>query len=160
MKNDPQQLARLSILITLSLILGKFLTIDTGIFRINLGNLPVIIAGLAYGSGAGFAVGAIVDGIGCVLKGYSWNPLITLGIGVFGFCAGLPHKNWILKVFLGHFLGSVIINTLALRLWYGYNWSLLLIRIPNTFILAIVEVLVLRLLMQNREFQKIIHLDS
>lgn len=160
MKDKTRRLTRLSILIALSLILGKFLTINTGFFRINLGNLPVIIAGLAYGSGAGFAVGAIVDFIGCVLKGYSWNPLITLGVGMFGFCAGLPHKNWVLKVFLGHLLGSVIINTLALRLWYGYSWSLLAVRIPNTFILAIVEILVLRLLMQNHEFQKIIHLGS
>lgn len=155
MSNSKTKLiTRLSVLIALSLIFGKFLTISTGLLRINLGNVPIFIAGIFYGPWAGFAVAASVDILGCVLKGYTLNPLITLGVGMFGICAGL-HCRLEYKVLLGHLLGSVVINSLALQLMYGYSWILLAARIPNTIIVAIVEIIVLKLLLKNREFMRL-----
>lgn len=154
MRDKVRTLTHLSALIALSLILGKFLTISTGLLRINLGNIPIFIAGIFYGSWAGFAVAASVDILGCVLKGYTLNPLIALGVGMFGICAGL-HYRLECKVFLAHLIGSVVINSLALRLMYGYSWALLAARIPNSCIVGLVEIVILKLLLGNREFTRL-----
>ena len=49
-----------------------------------------------------------------------------------------------------HIVGSVIINSLALRIFYGYAWSILLTRIPNALVLSAVNTVLIRILMENR----------
>ena len=36
-----------------------------------------------------------------------------------------------ISVLLGHFVGSMVITSLALRIFYGYPWATLAVRIPN-----------------------------
>ncbi len=45
-----------------------------------------------------------------------------------------------ISVLLGHFVGSMVINSLALRIFYGYAWSVLLARIPNALVLSAVNI--------------------
>ena len=126
--------------------------------------LPVLLAALLFGPGAGFAVGAVADIIGGVLAGYAINPLITLGAGAIGLVAGyawqkLPDYRTGLRlsisVLLGHFVGSMVINSLALRIFYGYAWSVLLARIPNALVLSAVNIVLLRILLENRSLMKL-----
>lgn len=158
-KNSIRTLTLLALLIAMSIVFSRVLSISTGFVRFNLGSLPVLLAAIFFGPGAGFAVGALADMIGGVLSGYAINPLITLGAGSIGLVAGylwrkLPEMRLGLRlqisVVAAHVVGSIIINSLALRIFYGYAWSILLTRIPNALILSAVNTVLIRILMENR----------
>lgn len=158
-KNSVRTLTLLALLIAMSIVFSRVLSISTGFVRFNLGSLPVLLAAIFFGPGAGFVVGALADMIGGLLSGYAINPLITLGAGSIGLVAGylwqkLPELRLGLRlqisVVAAHVVGSVIINSLALRIFYGYAWSILLTRIPNALVLSAVNTVLIRILMENR----------
>ena len=60
------------------------------------------------------------------------------------------------SVLLGHFVGSMVITSLALRIFYGYPWATLAVRIPNALILAAVNTVLLRILLENRTLMKMV----
>ena len=137
-----------ALLIAMSIVFSRALSISTGFLRFNLGSLPVVLAAVLFGPAAGFAVGAIADIIGGVLAGYAINPLITLGAGAIGLFAGigwcwLPLRRDSLRLACG------ILLSLALRLFYGYAWSVLAARIPNALILSVAEFFLMRALLAN-----------
>ena len=61
-----------------------------------------------------------------------------------------------ISVLLGHFVGSMVITSLALRIFYGYPWATLAVRIPNALILSAVNVVLLRILLENRTLMKMV----
>ena len=163
-KTSVRTLTMLALLVAMSIVFSRVLSISTGFVRFNLGSLPVLLAALLFGPWAGFAVGAVADIIGGVLAGYAINPLITLGAGAIGLAAGfawqkLGSLSIVLRlsvsVLLGHIVGSMVINSLALRIFYGYAWSVLLTRIPNAIVLAAVNTVLLRILLENRSLMKL-----
>ena len=83
-RTSVRTLVMLALLVAMSIVFSRVLSISTGFVRFNLGSLPVLLAALLFGPGAGFAVGAVADIIGGVLAGYAINPLITLGAGAIG----------------------------------------------------------------------------
>ena len=156
-KNSVRTLTMLALLVAMSIVFSRVLSISTGFVRFNLGSLPVLLAALLFGPGAGFAVG--------VLAGYAINPLITLGAGAIGLVAGLAWQKLPglrtglrlqISVLLGHFVGSMVITSLALRIFYGYPWATLAVRIPNALILAVVNTVLLRILLENRALMKMV----
>ena len=160
-----RSLTMLALLVAMSIVFSRVLSISTGFVRFNLGSLPVLLAALLFGPGAGFAVGAVADMIGGVLAGYAINPLITLGAGAIGLVAGLAWQKLPglrtglrlqISVLLGHFVGSMVITSLALRIFYGYPWATLAVRIPNALILAAVNTVLLRILLENRTLMKMV----
>ena len=168
-KNSVRTLTMLALLVAMSIVFSRVLSISTGFVRFNLGSLPVLLAALLFGPGAGFAVGAVADMIGGVLAGYAINPLITLGAGAIGLVAGLAWRKLPglrtglrtglrlqISVLLGHFVGSMVITSLALRIFYGYPWATLAVRIPNALILAAVNTVLLRILLENRTLMKMV----
>ena len=130
-----------------------------GFVRFNLGSLPVLLAGILFGPWAGFVVGMVADIIGGVLAGYAINPLITLGAASIGLVGGLGwqklshlrtgNRLWC-SVLAAHFVGSMVINSLALHIFYGYAWAVLIARIPNALVLTAVNTVLLRILLENR----------
>ena len=127
-KTSVRTLTMLALLVAMSIVFSRVLSISTGFVRFNLGSLPVLLAAVVFGPGAGFAVGAVADIIGSVLAGYAINPLITLGAGAIGLVAGFAWQKLnrlstnlrlAASVLLGHFVGSMVITSLALRLFYG-----------------------------------------
>ena len=123
-----------------------------------------LLAAVLFGPVEGFAVGAVADMIGGTLSGYAINPLITLGAGSIGLTAGLlwralPNLRLGLRtqisVFAGHAVGSIVINSLALHLFYNYPWSVLVTRIPNALVLAAVNTVLVRLQMENKPIRGI-----
>ena len=163
-KTSVRTLSMLALLVAMSIVFSRVLSISTGFVRFNLGSLPVLLAALLFGPGAGFAVGAVADMIGGVLSGYAINPLITLGAGAIGLVAGLAWKKLDnlrvglrlqISVLLGHFVGSMVINSLALHIYYGYAWGVLLARIPNALVLSAVNIVLLRILLENRALMKL-----
>ena len=158
-KNSVRTLTMLALLVAMSIVFSRVLSISTGFVRFNLGSLPVLLAALLFGPGAGFAVGAVADMIGGVLAGYAINPLITLGAGAIGLVAGLAwqklpglrtgNRLWC-SVLAAHFVGSMVIDSLALHIFYGYAWAVLIARIPNALVLTAVNTVLLRILLENR----------
>ena len=123
-----------------------------------------LLAAVLFGPVEGFAVGAVADMIGGTLSGYAINPLITLGAGSIGLTAGLlwralPNLRLGLRtqisVFAGHAVGSIVIDSLALHLFYNYPWSVLVTRIPNALVLAAVNTVLVRLLLENKTIRGI-----
>lgn len=166
--NDPKRSTRmltlLALLTAMSIVFSRVLSISTGFVRFNLGSLPVLLAGILFGPGAGFAVGALADMIGGVLAGYAINPLITLGAGSIGLVGGLVWRacesvNLNLRlgyaVFAAHLVGSIAINSLALHIFYGYAWAVLAARVPNALVLTAVNIALLRILLENRTLLRI-----
>ena len=93
MKNESRisvrTLTAMALLIAMSIVFSRVLSISTGFVRFNLGSLPVLLAGILFGPWAGFVVGMVADIIGSVLAGYAINPLITLGAASIGLVGGL-----------------------------------------------------------------------
>ena len=163
-KTSVRTLTMLALLVAMSIVFSRVLSISTGFVRFNLGSLPVLLA-VVFGPGAGFAVGAVADIIGGVLAGYAINPLITLGAGAIGLVAGFAWQKLsslstnlrlAASVLLGHCVGSMVITSLALRIFYGYPWATLAVRIPNALILAAVNTVLLRILLENRTLMKMV----
>ena len=123
-RTSVRTLVMLALLVAMSIVFSRVLSISTGFVRFNLGSLPVLLAALLFGPGAGFAVGAVADIIGGVPAGYAINPLITLGAASIGLVGGLGWQKlshlrtgtrlWC-SVLAAHFVGSMVINSLALQ---------------------------------------------
>ena len=155
MKNESRisvrTLTAMALLIAMSIVFSRVLSISTGFVRFNLGSLPVLLAGILFGPWAGF--------VGGVLAGYAINPLITLGAASIGLVGGLGwqklshlrtgNRLWC-SVLAAHFVGSMVINSLALHIFYGYAWAVLIARIPNALVLTAVNTVLLRILLENR----------
>ena len=163
-RNSVRKLTMLALLTAMSIVFDRVLSISTGFVRFNLGSLPTLLAAVLFGPVEGFAVGAVADMIGGTLSGYAINPLITLGAGSIGLTAGLlwralPNLRLGLRtqisVFAGHAVGSIVINSLALHLLYNYPWSVLVTRIPNALVLAAVNTVLVRLLLENKTIRGI-----
>ena len=164
-KTSVRTLVMLALLTAMSIVFARVFTISTGFVRFNLGALPTHLAAVWFGPVGGFAVGALADMIGGTLSGYSINPLITLGAGSVGLVSGLLFRQLSqlrlglrlqLSITAGHVVGSVIINSIALHLFYGYAWPVLAARIPNALILSAVNTVLVRLLLQNKSLREIV----
>ena len=119
-----------ALLAAMSLILGKFLQIPnpfSQIIRLSFEILPILLAGICFGPVVGAAVGVVADVVGCLLYGYSINPVVTLGAGMVGLVSGLvatyivKRPRWLscaLATALAHLTGSVVIKSIGLASWY------------------------------------------
>ena len=146
-----------ALLAAMSIVLGKYLAIGIGdVIRISLENLPVMVAGFAFGPIAGLAVGVVADLVGCVLVGYAINPIITVGAAVIGLISGIYRYlptggrnsarfiRITATVFVTHAIGSVIIKTFGLAAFYDMPFiALMLWRALNYLIVGLAEALAL-----------------
>ncbi len=103
------------------------LSAQTTALSLSLTYIPSVIAGLYMGPFAGFVVGAVGDGIGCLLFPHgAWLPLLTLSAGLTGVMPSIAKKicknNLAAKVAIAYILVLAIctvgINTTTL--WYCY----------------------------------------
>lgn len=82
----------MALLIAIQLVLSRVLVIDLGVYRITFGTIATILAGLWLGPVAGGVCGMTADIIGCFMKGYAINPLITLAAICWGVVPGVAKK--------------------------------------------------------------------
>lgn len=156
-----QVLIMMGLFIALSIVLGKQLSFTAGPFRISFENLTVLMAGIFFGPLAGLTVGACADIIGCLLVGYAINPIITAGAASVGFVSGLVYRNCLrakpglrLAVAVGaaHIIGSMIIKSIGLRIYFGYPLQMVALRIPLYIIIGCAEGYIIYLLLRNKAF--------
>ncbi len=146
-----------------SIVFGKFLAISIGdTLRFSFENLPIILSGVMFGPSVGALTALIADIVGCILRGYAINPILTAAAVLTGFLSGavfqLLHRlsinfRALITVFLCHSLCSVIIKTLGLHLWYSTPIGpLFLTRLINYAVVAAGEYLLLSILLGSRAF--------
>lgn len=153
----------LAMLAAISIICGKYLAIRGGdVMRFSLENMPIIFAGIAFGPVAGAIVGVIADLIGCLMVAYPINPLVTVGAAVIGAVSGIVplllkkinlKEHWItvITVAAAHLLGSVVIKTFGLAVYYDMPFFVLMLwRALNYLIVGSLDGAVVYLLMRNK----------
>lgn len=154
----------LAMLVAISIISGKYLAIRGGeILRFSFENLPIILAGIAFGPISGALTGIVADLVGCVMVGYAINPIVTVGAAAVGFFAGVSFDllkkaslannfSIVLTVAVSHIIGSVLIKTYGLAIFYEMPvWMLMLWRLLNYVIVGAVEAFILIVLLKNKE---------
>ncbi len=166
-----KNLGNLKIMITaavfaaISIVCGKFLAFPIGeTMRFSIENLPLLLAGFLFGPTVGAITGLVADIVGCILRGYAINPIITVASVFIGFTSGAVfsllkkanvHLRIIIAVVICHLVGSVIIKTIGLSIILGYPFALTLIqRVINYIIVALAEFAVLEILFKNKSFMK------
>ena len=50
---------------------------------------------------------------------------------------------------------TLMLSRRPVRIFYGYAWSVLLARIPNALVLSAVNIVLLRILLENRSLMKL-----
>lgn len=156
-------LTRIALLAAISLILGKFLSFKLEPWgRISLENLSVLLCGYLYGPLAGALCGAVGDLVGCLAYGYSINPIITLGAasigtmaGLFGMHGALKKPRLWLSVASAHLVGSLVIKSIGIYVFYATPLPTLALRIPIYLITGTIEFTILYLLLKNKGLRKI-----
>ncbi|MBQ9784108.1 MAG: folate family ECF transporter S component [Clostridia bacterium] len=161
-----RKIAVAAFLSALSIVCGKYLAINAGpVMRFSFENLPILFAGVVLGPVWGALVGAVADLIGCVLVGYAINPVVTLGAILVGLGGGvayrvaprLPHAVRLsLGVLTGHLLGSVLVKTWGLSVFYDMPFYVLLLwRLLNYAIVGGVEFSLLYFLLKNKAVRRL-----
>ena len=153
-------------LVAISIVCGKYLALNLGeTMRFSLENMPIIFAGMAFGPAAGLAVGAIADIVGCLMVGYTVNPIVTLGGASIGLIAGIcfrllkkvnlhPCILTAITVVVAHFIGSVIIKTLGLSAYYSMPLIILMLwRLLNYIIVGTLDGIIVHTLLYNKGIQ-------
>ena len=154
----------LALLAAISIVLGKFLAINIGeSIRLSFENLTIMLAGILFGPIAGFITGLVADVLGCLLYGYALNPIITLGAASIGFFSGAFYKlfsninstfNILLTIVISHIIGSILIKTIGLSVWYDLPFLVTLgWRALNYLIVSTAEFMLITILLKNNGFK-------
>ena len=161
---SPRILCAAALLAALSIVLGKYMAITTPVFRFSFENLPILMAGIFFGPVLGAAVGLIADLVGCVLVGYTINPIITVGAVLIGVLSGtvarvatrngrsLSPRALCLAVAISHVIGSMIVKSVGMKVYYSTPWETLLWRAPLYVIIGVLECVILILLTHHKVF--------
>ena len=167
-RNRPSGLRVLctsALLAALSMVLGKYLAINiTDSIRLSFENLPVLMAGIFLGPLVGASVGMVADLLGCILVGYSINPIITAGAVLIGLLSGLIARAFTrggrtlspvavyAAVYAAHVAGSMVVKSIGLAVYFSTPIQVLAFRIPVYLVVGALEGAVILLLSRNRLF--------
>ncbi len=149
--------------IAISVILGSFFSFYlTDSIKVTLAPLVVMFAGAALGPVWGAATGAITNVLSYLIGGtaiapYSPGPTVTMAL--YGLLAGLffyKRQSTLPKIaittVLIQIVCSLLLNTLWMSLMYGTPYLVqLAMRAPTSLISCAIYVILLCLLMKNRE---------
>ena len=154
-----------ALLAAMSMVLGKFAAINvTNSIRIGFGGLPIQMAGNFFGPVIGGAVGLVAYVIGCILRGYSINPIITVGSTCIGLVSGFMFNHALsgmkkallpkiaLSTAAAHIVDSMLITSFGLYVYYHTSTPQLMMRVPIYLITSACETAIIFLLMSNKVF--------
>ena len=146
-----RRLVYLSLMVALQILLTRLLVIDMGAYRISFGSVATILAGLWLGPVAGGVCGLTADVLGCFLKGFAVNPLITLAAIMWGVIPALlcskawgraktkaAKTGWLCgSIAITAVVSSLLLTTAGLVLFLGYHlYAILPGRIVQTAIMT------------------------
>jgi ECF transporter S component (folate family) len=160
-----KQIAFMAVMTALSIVLGKFLAINvTEMIRIGLENLPIILVAAILGPFRAAMVALVADLLGCVLRGYTINPVVTLGACAFALICGFLFKQiktpvtvarLTASVLPAHLVASVVIKTIGLASFYLANYdigfgTLFFVRLAVYILTAIVEIFIVSFVLKSK----------
>ena len=165
LRNNLRLLAVSAFLAALSIICGKYLALSLGnVLRFSFENLPILLCGMMFGPVAGALVGAVADLVGCLMVGYTINPLVTLGAVCIGVLGGLLFRltrrlpllwQTCATVIPAHLVASVIVKTVGLAAYYDMPlYVLMLWRLLNYAIVGVAEWLLIYTLLKNQGLRR------
>lgn len=159
---NPHSLVLMALLAALSIVLGKLCAFNvTPTTRISFENLPLLIGGILLGPISGLIIGAVADLVGCLIVGYAVNPIVTLGAMSIGFLSGVVYRalqkngfksRVFFSVLIPHVIGSMIIKTIGLYIYFHTAPQVLLLRIPTYIVISAAEYIIIKALLSNRGF--------
>lgn len=150
-----------ALFIALSIVLGKFTPFNSDNIRLSFENLTILMSGIFFGPVVGLVAGVSADLLGCLVRGFAINPIITVGAGFIGFISGFLYnytfKNkmllrTIISVSSAHLIGSVIVKSLGLYVYYGTPMAVLVWRVPTYIIISTLEIIIIYRLLKNKGF--------
>lgn len=124
----------MALLVAMHLVLTRVLVIDLGAYRISVGSVCTILAGLWLGPVAGGVCGFASDIIGCFMKGYAVNPFITAAAILWGVLPALVRPliankkktgktvGICVSIVVTAILSSLVLTTAGLVIMLGYNF--------------------------------------
>ena len=155
-KSSVRSLVFASLCAALSIVLGKLLQIPVGnSVRISFESLPVLFASLTLGPIWGALSGLVADLVGCVIMAYDVNPFVTLGAVTVGVLPALlvrdtkRFSHLYVPVLAAHAVGNMCIKSIGLYLYYRISPVLLLLRVFVSFVLSILESILLYQLLRS-----------
>ena len=114
------------------------------------------MAGIFFGCGAGALVGGLADIVGCLIMGYTINPIITLGSMAVGFVYKSLRSTvtdqklkFAISIMTAHVIGSMIVKSIGLYVYYHYDISILLLRVPLYLVIGSLETTIIYLLSKH-----------
>lgn len=130
---DTRTVVFIGLLVAMHIVLTRLIVIELGSYRISIGSICTILAGLWMGPVAGGVAGLLSDILGCLLKGYAVNPLITVAAVLWGVLPGLvsplltgkkSRKTVVIcaVVTVTSVLSTLVFTTAGLVLIMGYNF--------------------------------------
>lgn len=146
-----QKLVVIALLITLNIVLSRYVSIKALNFKISLTFITIALAAYLYGYFGSVIVAFFGDLIGSLLFPIGpYNPLLSLTAVLSGivyayfFKKEMSKKNIICACFINRFVVSMIINTIIISIMYNLSFkATLLTRFYQAIIMFILEVLIL-----------------
>ncbi len=153
-KLNTKVITEIGLLISLQVILTRFMSIHTPIVRIGFGFLPLALTSILYGPWMGGIAAAIADLIGFALfPTGTYFPGFTLTAFLTGFTHGIlfhnkpkSHKRLLLSVLIVCIVLNLVLDTLWLSILIDKGYMALLPpRIIKTFIMIPVQFIIIGL---------------
>jgi ECF transporter S component (folate family) len=152
-KSHLQTMAFTALLISLEIVLSRFLSINTPIVKIGFGFVPIALCGMLFGPAAAAGAGALADLMGAMLFPVGpYFPGFTFTAALVGLVYGVflhGRKGFVLpRVLAAAAIVSLPLhlglNTLWIHLLYGKSfWVLLPTRVLQFVLMLPVQVAVL-----------------
>ncbi len=150
------KLAVLALLTALSVVLSRFLSIQTPVTKIGFSFLPIAFAGVLFGPVGGALAGGLADLIGALLfpigayfPGYTLTAALTGAIYGFAWYKKRSPLRVVTTVVFKQTVCSLLLNTLWITLTAKTSkgfFVYLSTRLPQFLIMTAVEIAVLLLL--------------
>ena len=157
-KFTTKDIAIMGILVAMSIVLTRLLSINTPTIRIGFGFIPIVIAGILYGAIPAGVVSVLADVLGQMLVAIGVpHPGITLNAFLTGFVFGifLYNDSRYFKTIIAVAINQLIISLVIQTYWlYGLQHlsgfkaylALLISRIPQACIVSIAQLILIPLL--------------
>lgn len=159
---SAKKICTISLLVSFSVAIGwickTYLTF--GAVRVTFENIPIILSGILFGPGVGCIVGVLSDAVSCIMSpNPALNPIISVGAALIGIIPGIISRYVIKKnrlicvpvsVFLAHIVGSMIVKSIGLHIFFGYGFEVLWMRIPLYLAISVGECAIIYSMLKNK----------
>ncbi len=135
MKIKTRTLAHVAILVTIEIVLSRFLSISTPVVKIGFAFVPVVICAMLYGPFWAGVVGGVSDVIGAILFPIGmYFPGFTISSILSGVVYGVfLHKG---KCSWPKLITMVLINRICIGLFLSTYWFTVLTKLPFLVLLS------------------------